>query len=394
MKRFRGAWLAALLLLPAAAHAQSLFSTHGLGIPIEGYDARARALGVNGVGLAGLSMSMLNPAEPAGTLRRGVSATFQPWSGTARINDQQGAVSGTRFPLIGVVYPVSRITFSLGFAGLLDQSWAIVAESKQLIGTDSVPVRDVVRSTGGIGELKAGAAYLVNNRLAVGAYVGLHTGNVDRSTRREFPDSTLLPFENRTRWDYTGPLASVGVRWDASGSTRVGASMTWSGTLKAKPKQGTTTEYEYDMPLRIAAGASSRLSNRLMVALSTTISDYGSGSYTAPGTTAGTVAQRTVEVGGGLEWSELRSGDRIFPLRLGFRTTGLPFRAVGDDTPTEWSASGGLGLRLVEDDYGPLAVADLGFERGKRTGWENTTRPGGLSESFWRFSATISLFGR
>lgn len=385
----------ALLLalgVPAAARAQSLFSTHGLGIPSEGYDARARALGVNGVGLAGLSMSMLNPAEPAGTLRRGVSATFQPWSGTADLNGQQGDVAGTRFPLIGVVYPVGRITFSLGFNGLLDQSWAIVSESEQLIGSDTVPIRDIIRSTGGIGELKAGAAYLLG-RISIGAYVGLHTGNVDRSTRREFPDSSLLAFEDRTRWDYTGPLAAVGVRGDF-GSTRVGASLTWSGTLKAKPKEGTTTEYEYDMPLRLAAGASSRLSSRLMLALSTTISDYGSGDYTAPGTTATTRAQRTIELGGGLEWSELRSGDRVFPLRVGFRRTGLPFYAVGDDKPTEWSASGGLGLRLVEDDYGPLAVADLGFERGKRTGWQNATRPDGLSESFWRFSATISLFGR
>jgi len=93
MKRLVAA-LAIAIALPSAARAQSLFSTQGLGVPIEGYDARARALGVNGVGLAGLSNTMLNPADAAGTLRRGVSATFQPWSGTARLNGEQGDVAG------------------------------------------------------------------------------------------------------------------------------------------------------------------------------------------------------------------------------------------------------------------------------------------------------------
>ena len=385
------------LLLPANAAAQSLFATHGLGVPIEGVDARGRALGVNGVGLLGLSTSMLNPAEASGMLRRGITATFQPWSASVEFNGEEGEIGGTRFPLIVALYPVRRFTFTLGYSGLLDQSWAVFAEGKQALGTDSIETLDLVRSVGGIGELKLGVAYLIDEHFSLGAAVGLHTGSIDRAVTRQFPDTSLdlRPFETRSEWDYSGPLASIGVRWDPNGTVRAGASITWSGTLDAEPKTGATTSHSYDMPLRIAAGISARVSPRLMLAASTTMSSYsGSNSYVAPGTTTATVADRAFQVGGGIEWSELRKGDRIFPLRLGFRMAKLPFRNQNEEQAKEWAASGGLGLRLVEDDFGPLAVADLGFERGKRDGWKSPVAGDGLSENFWRFTASISLFGR
>jgi hypothetical protein len=383
--------------LPAAARAQSLFSTHGLGVPMEGVDARGRALGVNGVGLLGLSTSLLNPAEAGGMLRRGVTATLQPWAASVELNGEKGDIGGTRFPLIAVLYPVSRITFTLGYSGLLDQSWAIFAEGKQLLGTDSIETLDLVESVGGIGELKFGAAYFVNEHWSVGASIGLNTGSVNRNVTRQFPDTTLQlrPFETRSSWDYSGPLAAIGVRWDPNANVRAGASVTWSGTLDAKPKEGSTTPHSYDMPLRLAAGVSARVSARLLLTASTTISNYdGASSFVAPGTNDATIGDRALQFGGGIEWSELRSGNRIFPLRLGFRMAKLPFHNQDEARATEWTASGGIGLRLVEDDFGPLAVADLGFERGKRDGWASAATGDGLSENFWRFTASVSLFGR
>ena len=389
--------LSLVAVVPAAAGAQSLFGTHGLGIPIEGLDARGRALGVNGVGLLGLSTGMLNPAEPAGLLRRGITASFQPWGGSVDLNGEEGDIGGTRFPLIAVQYPIGRIAFTLGYSGLLDQSWAIFAEGEEVLGNDTVATLDLVRSNGGIGQLKLGAAYYINARLSLGASVGLNTGSVDRTITRQFPDTAdaLRTFETRSRWNYSGPVAAVGVRWDPIPEMRVGASVIWSGTLDAEPQEGSTSLHKYDMPLRIAAGISGRVSRRLLLTVSTTISDYDeSASYSAPGTTAPTVARRTVDFGGGVEWSQLRSGDRTFPLRAGFRRTMLPFHNEDEEAPTEWAASGGIGLRLVEDDFGPLAVADIGFERGERTGWEGARTGDGLSENFWRFTVSVSLFGR
>lgn len=388
--------LSVVLGMPHAAQAQSLFSTHGLGTPVDGVDARARALGVNGVGLFGLSTSLLNPAEPAGTLRRGVSASMQPWSGTAKINGEAGNIGGTRFPLLEILYPVRRTTFSFGYAGFLDQTWAIVADGRTHLGADSITTRDVIRSTGGISEIKIGAAYFINSRLSAGGAVGVHTGSVERSITRSFPDSTstLLGFQSRARWDYAGPLAAIGVRWDPAASMRVGGSITWSGSLDAKPKEGSTTSYSYDLPLRFAAGVSGSIARNLLYAVSTTLSSYGAGSYTAPGTTVPTVADRALDIGGGLEWAELRSSTHVFPLRAGFRYSKLPFHNVNESSAKEYAVSGGIGFRLVQDEFGPLAVADIGLERGKRDGFIGTLSAGGLSESFWRFTASISLFGR
>jgi len=391
------ALLVVLLTMPAAARAQSLFATHGLGIPLDGVDARARALGSNGVGLLGLSTALTNPAEVSGILRRGIGATFQPWSASTELNGEKGDIGGTRFPLISVIYPVRRITFTIGYSGFLDQSWAVFAEGKELLGSDSIDFVDLVQSTGGISEVKIGAAYAIDQHLAIGASFGLHTGGVDRTVTRQFPDTSLhlLTFRTTSRWNYSGPIASVGVRWDPNSIVRAGASVTWSGTLDAEPDEGSTASHSYDLPLRLAAGLSARVSSRLLLAASTTISNYDdAASYVTPGTSAIAHAVRTVQIGGGVEWSELRSGDRIFPLRAGFRYATLPFHNQGEESATEWAASGGLGLRLVEDDFGPLAVADIGVERGKRDGWKSSVAVDGLSESFWRFTVSVSLFGR
>lgn len=388
--------LSMMLALPAAAHAQSLFGTQGLGVPLPGVDARARALGVSGVGLLGLSTSMLNPAEAAGIFRRGFTASYQPWSGSVELNDEKDDISGTRFPMMQIFYPINRFTFTLGYAGVYDQAWAIVAESSQDIGGQIVDINDVVRSTGGIGELRLGAATQLTERIALGVSAGLHTGHVQRSITRVFPDSSLnlLPFETRTRWRYSGPTATAGLRWDPTERMRLGASVQWSGTLKAKPDSGHAITHEYDMPLRFAAGASGQIAPRLLLTASATHASFSTTSFPTPGTSSQTVAQNTTDVGVGLEWSEIRAGDRVFPLRVGYRTAKLPFRGTGQESATETAFSGGIGFRLVQDDFGPLAVADIGFERGSRTGWESSASPTGLDENFWRFTVSMSLFGR
>ena len=54
--------LAAIVAAPASVEAQSIFSSAGLGRPLEAVDGRARALGSVGIGLQGGSIS---PGDPA-----------------------------------------------------------------------------------------------------------------------------------------------------------------------------------------------------------------------------------------------------------------------------------------------------------------------------------------
>jgi hypothetical protein len=395
MKRF--ALIVTLLAAtPLAAQAQSLFGTRGLGVPADGYDARARAIGSNGVGLLGLSTSLVNPAEPAGILRRGVSASFQPYIANTELQGETDNISSTRFPLANIMYPTRLGVFTLGYSGVLDQSYAVIAEGTEVLGGQSVATRDVIETVGGIGQVRFGFARMLATGFAVGVGVGIYTGNLDRGIVRTYPDTSLglREFETHTRWSYTGPQASVGVRWDPMPDLRVGGSMTWSGALKAKPQEGSETEYEYDMPVRFAIGMSGRVGRNLLANVSGSWTAWTSDNYATPGNLGGTAAEQGMEIGGGFEYSEIRAGNRIFPLRIGARTSKLPFHNVGEEAPSEWAITGGLGLRLVEDDFGPLAVADIGVERATREGLSSTDVPDGLKETFWRFTVSLSLFGR
>lgn len=391
--------LVSVLLLasaPIAAHAQSLFATRGLGVPNEGYDARARALSVNGVGLIGLSTSLVNPAEHAGILRRGVTAAYQPWAGTTEFKGEDDNIGGTRFPIMAIFYPTRFGVFTLGYTGLLEQSYAVIAEGQEILGADTVDTQDLVDAVGGIGQVRLGFARQLSQTFAVGAALGLYTGNIDRGISRSYPDTTLgyRPFETRTRFAYSGPQASIGAVWDPGRDLRVGASVTLSGTLKAKPNEGSTTTYEYDLPVRFNVGASGRIGRDLLAAVSGSWASWSADDYRSPGVLEPVVADQQMEIGGGIEYTALRTGSRVFPLRVGARTAKLPFHLANEDAPSEWAITGGIGFRLVEDDFGPLAVADVGFERGARDGLAATSAPEGLSEKFWRFTVSLSLFGR
>jgi hypothetical protein len=394
MKRVTFA-VALLIATPLAAHAQSLFGTRGLGVPVEGYDARARGLSGNGVGLLGLSTSMVNPAEQAGLARRGVTAAFQPYVANTELQGEADNISSTRFPLATIMYPTRLGVFTLGYSGVLDQSYAVIAEGEEVLSGNTVATRDVIETVGGIGQIRFGFARMLAANFALGASVGIYTGNIDRGVSRTYPDSTLgfREFETHTRWSYSGPQASLGMRWDPITDLRVGASVTWSGALKASPEEGSDVEYEYDMPLRFAVGMSGRVARNLLASVSGSWTSWTSDDYGSPGTSP-SAAEQQMEIGGGLEYSEIRAGNRVFPLRIGARTSKLPFHNVGEEAPSEWAITGGLGLRLVEDDFGPLAVADIGVERATREGLSSTNVPDGLKESYWRFTVSLSLFGR
>ncbi|MGH7466443.1 MAG: hypothetical protein ACRENP_00505 [Longimicrobiales bacterium] len=397
--KLRAFVLLALLGAAAPASAQSLFGMRGLGVAVDPIDPRARALGSIGTGLPGLNTSLTNPADLGGIRRRGVSAMLQPFFGSDELDNRVDDVEGTRFPLIQLLYPIrSRLVLGLGYGGFLEQSWSVVADGEEIIGGDRVATRELVSADGALAQVRLSAAYEVSAALSVGAAFGLYTGNLQRSITRTFPDSALqfAPFARISDWEYGGLLGALGVRLDVSNALRVAGSVTFSGDLDAEPQTDAITSRTYDMPLRFALGAGAMIAPRLMA---TAGFQYTGWSESEDFATAGTpsdvrIGARPVwEAGGGVEWEQLRSGTRIFPLRVGYRFAQLPFALSGDEPAGEWAVSLGLGLRLASDDFGPLAVGDLAIERGHRSGWDGSIS-GGLTENFWRFSASVSLFGR
>lgn len=379
------------LALPHAASAQSLFNTRGLGAPSEPLDARARALGGIGVGLLGVNPSLVNPAELGGILRRGVSAALQPSTHSQTVAEGEASVSGSRFPLIGILYPLNRrVALGVGYGGYLEQSWGIEQRGTQVIDGDEVAVTDVIRSTGGLGQIRVSAAYLLTPSLSLGAMGGVITGNLERTATRAFNDSslTLRNFSTRASWEYGGVFGGLGARYDINPGLRVGASMMLTSDIDADSATGASAPRTYGGGMQLAGGASGRVSPDLMLTVGAVRQRFPE----IEGTTD--QGRETWTFGGGLEYEGLRSGRRVFPFRLGVRSQELPYYGPGEEPAKEIAGSLGAGFRLAGDESGPLAVVDVGLERAKRTGLESSRLAGGLEDSMWRFTFSLALFGR
>ena len=395
----RGILLLALLAAAQPVGAQSLFGVRGLGVPVDPIDPRGRALGSSGLGLLGLNTSMVNPAELAGIRRRGVVAALQPFYGSEELAGGEDNVSGTRFPLIQLLYPArQQLVIGLGFGGVLEQSWSSVTEIAEPVGNDTVDVREFLGATGALTQVRLTIAHELTPSVSLGIAGGVYAGGLERELTRVFLDSatSLLPFTRLTNWEYRGTFATLGVSVDPFSTTRLAASVMISSNIKAVPRHENGTRHSYDMPMRFSLGGSTLLSSRLLAAGSAQYTTWKEGAvYTPPGTspTLTVTARPTWDVGAGLEWEQLRTARRVFPLRAGFRFSQLPFHQTDEEPAKEVSGSLGVGLRLVADEFGPLAMGDIGLERGRRTGWAGPIA-GGLTENFWRFTASITLFGR
>jgi len=385
----RSAFLAILAILTAgpSLQAQSIFSAGGFGVPVEPVDGRARALGGVGVGLLGRNPSLANPAELAPFQLRGLITSLQTTNRSIEFDGATDQVGGGRFPLLNVVYPLSqRVVGSIGYGGFLDQSWAAFSDSRQLIGSDSVLVRDEIDARGGIAQFRIGASYAVSPQLALGLAGGLYTGSLERVVTRNFGGE--LPgageFLQAEEWSQRAPFATLGIVWDPSRAARVGAAVTFAGELRGDGERD-AEDFAFDLPIQFSAGASGVLAPRLSGNLAARWAGWSAGRNPfAP-------SEEPVDVwalGAGLEWEGASLAGRPLPIRFGYQRSRLPFPFRGE-TPTEWAGSLGMGLVLATSDIGPLATFDAGIERGSRS-----APAAGLTENFWRFTTSLSVFGR
>jgi hypothetical protein len=390
--------LAFLALTPVGTHAQSTTSVWGLGYPLLPTDARTEVMGGLGIGLKGLAAPLTNPAAAASVGRRGAIVSASAVEQDATFGDQSDASGATRFPLIHLLFPAGPVVVTAGYGGYLDQSWGVTRAGQVSEGTTQVGYSDVVVSNGGIGQAQVGVAVPLGRRFALGGAVGAYTGSQTIAFSRRFDATTvgdLQSFSETWKWQYTAPMAQLGMRWDPVDILRVGASLTWAGTLRADSAEGPASGSDYQLPLQLAGGASAFLAPGLLAAVSGRWSGWssvGTVSAPAPVGTVDAAASDTWEVGAGLEWADpSERATRAFPVRIGVQYRQLPF-SFGGGTPTEWFAGGGLGLRLGVDRENPLTRIDLSVLRGERTA-PGPAGAGDLKETAWRFGLTLSIFG-
>ncbi len=381
---------AGVLLLPGLLRGQSLLGTQGLGFPLEAMDARSRALGSVGTGLFGGSLSPLDPASATGLAIPTANLTFQPTWGESTMNGETLDGQATRFPLIGLAYPVGplRAMVSLTLGGVMDQRWEVSYKGEESLGNETVPVTNKYSSDGGISSLRLGWAQLIGRRLSLAVGVGANTGSVTRSFSRTFDSlyvgsSFVAPFVDGGKWRYQGITGSVGAVWDPLDVLRVSGSVTFNGDLEAEPSDETTgAKATFSLPTEFRFGASGVLTPRVDLNLGVSYAEWES---SARGLLPGAVVGGIWSVGGGVEWELNGMGGRTIPLRLGMRRSELPFTLDGAD-PVETTYAGGLGVNLTQADQFVLAGVDLAVESGTR-------EAGSFSEDFWRGTITFRVSG-
>jgi hypothetical protein len=371
----------AALLAAAPLAGQSLFGTAGLGVPVQPVDAVGRALGGVGVGLWDFGGSVVNPALGAGLQRRGASVSLENLVLTTDFAGATDRTAATRFPQLQVVVPLGTVVLHAAYGGFLDQSWAVESRTPVPIGGGDVVAQDLFESVGGISQLRLGLGYAISPTLGVGAAIGYFGGEQDYRVTRRFEDPSnagLLPYRQRWVRSYSAPLVSLGTRWSPSRFLRTGASVTWGGELTTRAQVGDPPPADFTLPLQVAAGASALLAPTVIVSAGGEWAGWGA-------TEHGSDAWR---MGGGAEFRGARLRERVLPLRVGGSFASLPFAPSGQTgTPTEWTAALGAGLILAGEAEAALATGAATIERGGRSA-------GQLSDAFWRFTVTFSVFGR
>jgi len=368
---------------PATLVAQSLFNAAGLGVPIEALDGRARALGNLGIGMPGATFMPTDPAAVARLTYSTATMAGQPsWIDYESEGGSSGSFQGSRFPLLGIAYPLFSGTMSVQVGSFLDQHFQAESAGSVDLVTGLVETSDSFDQDGSVSNINLGFARMMGEDIAVGITVGRYAGSVLRTFTRTFDGGDvegLDEYVEEGQWDYRGLSLTAGVSADVGSSLRVAASVQVPSNLEAEATEGTGGEDgTFRLPTQFRVGASATPADGLMVTGSLSLADWSS---TEDDITGATQAGNTNGYGVGVELSRARLFGKSLPVRFGYRRSGLPF-SFDDATATERSFSGGIGLSLNSAGELVLAGADLAIERGRRTG-------AGITEKFWR--ATISV---
>ena len=380
----------AVVALPASVSAQSLMGIRGLGIVGGAGDGRTSAAGNLGIGLAGAEVSATDPTAGSELAFPTISVTMQPTWGEFELEQEQGAVHVTRFPLIGIAFPVlaARGVFTAAVSGRMDQRWAgEVPRTVDIGDSGDVPVSDRFEADGGISVLRAGWVQRIGNSFVAGLSAGAYLGRLDQSFDRTLDTLALggdvRSFVQEGAWRYGGATVTAGLSAAPHRLIHVATAVEWSSDLRATPEEGDAGDSQaYSIPLRVLAGATGRLTPRLALNASVAYQDWTA----AEGFALGSTTSAKYSFGAGLEMQLIRGVRRSLPLRAGYRRLAQPFRFQSDNSvETTWSA--GVGLNLLENDGVRRGWLDVGLERGRRS-----SAP--LVERYWRvtFSLGISQF--
>jgi len=370
---------------------ESFFSLQFLGISEETSDARARAMGVLGVGLGDTqTAATLNPASFGLLDRMTLSLVAGASVHTARDATLENQRTDATFPHIRAALPLpGRLVFSIGFVGLRNYRSEFVLP-RQSVGPYTY--RDNFDRSGTLYTVPLGLSRIVTSRLWVGATADFVLGTVDEAWTTN--GDSLLALRTRRRDGMNGTSVSLGALVDPPRWLRLGVSWSSPSTLDVEsrttiedarvggagaPLRDDTALLTARYPGTFRGGASAHFGKKLVLTgdyLYRDWKDWDGRLYAAAATTTES------RVGGGFEIYPHRSPRwRKFGYRFGVSQETWPYKLGGADI-TQTTIHFGSGFQL----RGGAGRLDMAVERS----WIGDLATNGYEENRWAFVFSVT----
>lgn len=376
--------LVALLFLLAGAElrAQTPYTDLGLGYPVPAVDARAAGMGGVAVGLGGGSFSIANPADLVTVDAPALSATLSPERVTLRTAESETRTSRNRVPLLRGVVPIGSWVAGIGFGSELDQDWTYRFQDTLVTTQGSFPYIERREQDGGLTAVDLSVARRVGP-IDVGASYQYLTGNLRQILHRRYvpgeegesPPGSVNQVEEH---GYSSWRARGGIALRPLDGLRLAASYGIGGTLSSRADES-EEERSFDLPNSFDVKASLRLSESWLATAGAGRAFWSS----ADGDLRDASARDVTRAGGGIEYGGMRLGTLPLLLRVGARTTELPFVRPGSAPADERALTLGVGTVFSE----ARAAVDVALEAGTRGEAART----GVEEDFLRLSFTATI---
>jgi hypothetical protein len=368
--------LAALVVAPGVARAQSNLSVQGFGFPTG--QLSTRAVGTGGSIGEMDPLSPINPASLALLPSRILFFQIEPEYRTVKTASGTSEHTTTaRYPVVFAAIPIaSRWVISLGASTLLDRTSSTSFSTTETLPTgESVGMNTTFRIDGAMSDVRLATSWTPKNWLRLG--FGLHaiSGHNLVAVTQSFDDSSAFaPFAESRVLGFGGAAVSGGVqlvskRWVASASGRVGGGLNLSA--------GDTLVSSGDVPSRFGFSLGYIGIPNSTIAIRTSHDSWSSlASLGSPQLRAvdGWDTSIGADIGGP------RLANQLFFLRGGFRVRTLPFQA-SSETVNEKSVTAGLGTAFASN----RVLADVAVIRAFRSA------DLGASEHAWTLSFGIAV---
>lgn len=351
--------LLAGLVAPGAAAQSSQFGVRGLGLPSFPFSVRTQ--GSAGMGGFFDPASAVNPASVAGVRRPTASFNLiQHWRTT---DNPYGTASGndTQFPLFIAGGPISgQLAAAVSASVYADRTFGLAFRDTVDLRGIPTAVDDTLESKGGITDLRFSAAWR-NEHLVVGLGFHVLTGTNRLAYRRAFADSSYARVNLRNELSYAGVGVSGGIVIQPNEHLLVGGFARLDGDISMELDSLKLEK----LPLPVTMGAAFQwYPSRRFTAGAHVIRQSWSRLDTELVARGGSGAANTTTLAGGIELASSTVHPDRFPLRLGVRSSSLPFPVeTGADPGREFGITFGTGF-VFSGGRGSL---DLGLERVWRT---------------------------